>query len=145
MPTPLNDTLHSILWNSTDMKKNLAFNILGPKCITPSPFWYLIPKSWDLANKQIILFQTWFASLIWDRTSQLLGLMRGTPNCWDLWSKFMKSSASNWVLYSFCWLPIVGSFLLIYGHPFWTFIHSFLTDRPIVHVFRISGPSLKGQ
>ena len=36
---------------NTDMKKNLAFNILGPKCITPSPFWYLIPKSWDLANK----------------------------------------------------------------------------------------------
>ena len=68
--------------------------------------------------------------------------MIGTPNCWDSWSKFMKSSAGNWVLYSFCWLPIVGSFLLIYGHPFWTFIHSLLTNRPIVHVFRISGPSL---
>ena len=54
----------------------------------------------------------------------------------------MKSSAGNWALYSFCWLPIVGSFLLIYGHPFWTFIHSLLTNRPIVHVFRISGPSL---
>ena len=66
----------------------------------------------------------------------------GTPNCWDSWSNFMKSSASNWVLYSFCWLPIVGSFLLIYGHPFWTFIHSLLTNRTKVHVSRISGPSL---
>ena len=66
-----------------------------------------------------------------------------TPNCWDSWSKFMKYSARNWVLYSFCWLPIVGSFPLIYGHPFWTFIHSLLTNRPIVHVSRISGLSLR--
>ena len=64
----------------------------------------------------------------------------GTPNCWD--SKFMKNNASSWVLYSFCWLPIVSSFLLIHRNPFWTFIHSLLTDRPIVHVSRISGLSL---
>ena len=44
--------------------------------------------------------------------------------------------------YSFCWLPIVGSFLLIYRNPFWTFIHSLLTNRTKVHVCRISGPSL---
>ena len=45
--------------------------------------------------------------------------------------------------YSFCWLPIVGSFLLIYRNPFWTFIHSLLTNRTKVHVCRISGPSLR--
>ena len=123
----------------TDTKKNLAFKILGLNCVHPSPFWHLTPKYWDLANKQRIWFRTWFGSLTSERNSQLLGLI---PNCWDSWSKFMKSSASSWVLYSFCWLPIVGSFLLIYGNPFWTFIHSLLTIRPIVHVSRISGQSL---
>ena len=65
-----------------------------------------------------------------------------TPNCWDSWSKFMKNSASSWVLYSFYWLPIVSSFLLIHGNPPWTFIHSLLTNRTKVRVSRISGPSL---
>ena len=65
-----------------------------------------------------------------------------TPNCWDSWSKFMKNRTRSWILYSFCWLPIVGSFLLIYRNPFWTFIHSLLTNRTKVHVSRILGPSL---